>query len=61
MIICFFNEAWSTLIRTVNSVLDRSPPSLLHEVILVDDLSDIDELEPLARFIQRHEKVYIGV
>ncbi|XP_067650336.1 polypeptide N-acetylgalactosaminyltransferase 13-like [Haliotis asinina] len=40
IIICFHNEAWSTLIRTVFSVLDNTPQHLLHEVILVDDASD---------------------
>ncbi|XP_022236726.1 polypeptide N-acetylgalactosaminyltransferase 11-like, partial [Limulus polyphemus] len=39
VIICFYNEALSTLLRTVHSVLDRSPPDLLHEVILLDDNS----------------------
>lgn len=40
VIIAFYNEAWSTLLRTVYSVLETSPDMLLEEVILVDDYSD---------------------
>jgi polypeptide N-acetylgalactosaminyltransferase len=32
VIIIFHNEAVSTLLRTVRSVLDKSPPELLEEV-----------------------------
>ncbi|XP_072307382.1 polypeptide N-acetylgalactosaminyltransferase 11, partial [Eucyclogobius newberryi] len=45
VIICFFNEALSALLRTVHSVLDRTPDVLLHEIILVDDHSELDDLQ----------------
>nr|XP_049694323.1 putative polypeptide N-acetylgalactosaminyltransferase 9 [Helicoverpa armigera] len=45
IIICFFDEAWSTLIRTVTSALNRSPPHLLEQIILVDDNSTMDHLK----------------
>lgn len=49
IIICFYNEDLTTLLRSVYSVFQRTPESILHEVILVDDYSDrCDELgEPL--------------
>uniref|UniRef100_A0A8D3AH57 Polypeptide N-acetylgalactosaminyltransferase n=1 Tax=Scophthalmus maximus TaxID=52904 RepID=A0A8D3AH57_SCOMX len=52
VVICFFNEAFSALLRTVHSVLDRTPAYLLHEVILVDDHSELDELkDDLDRYV----------
>lgn len=44
VVICFFNEAFSALLRTVHSVLDRTPTYLLHEIILVDDHSELGKV-----------------
>ncbi|KAG5326064.1 GALT1 acetylgalactosaminyltransferase, partial [Acromyrmex heyeri] len=41
IIIIFYNEPWSVLLRTVHSVLKGSPPNLLKEIILVDDHKEL--------------------
>ncbi|XP_036376950.1 polypeptide N-acetylgalactosaminyltransferase 11 isoform X2 [Megalops cyprinoides] len=55
VVICFFNEAFSALLRTVHSVLDRTPAYLLHEVILVDDNSELADLkEDLDAYVRQN-------
>ncbi|CAF1270040.1 unnamed protein product [Adineta steineri] len=55
VVIVFKNERWSPVLRTVYSVLNRSPKHLLKEVILVDDQSDIEEMgQRLDDYCEEH-------
>ncbi|KAI5635030.1 glycosyl transferase family 2 domain-containing protein [Phthorimaea operculella] len=45
VIITFYNEAWSTLIRTIHTVLNQSSDHLLKQIILFDDNSDMHHLK----------------
>lgn len=44
VIMVFYNEAASVVLRTVHSVLNKSPPHLIHEILLYDDNSDLEEV-----------------
>ena len=45
VIIIFTNEAWSPLIRTIWSVINRLPAKHLKGILLIDDFSDRVELQ----------------
>lgn len=56
VVIPFFEEHWTTLLRTVVSVVNRSPPHLLREIILVDDGSTMKDFlqSPLDKWLREN-------
>ncbi|XP_065522074.1 polypeptide N-acetylgalactosaminyltransferase 15 isoform X5 [Lathamus discolor] len=58
VIICFHDEAWSTLLRTVHSIMDTAPKASLKDIILVDDLSQQGPLKSaLSEYISKLDGV----
>ncbi|MED6272348.1 N-acetylgalactosaminyltransferase 7 [Characodon lateralis] len=54
VIIVFHNEGWSTLMRTVHSVIKRTPRRYLAEIVLIDDFSNKVHLkERLEEYIKQ--------
>lgn len=56
VVIPFFEEHWTTLLRTVVSVVHRSPPEILRQIILVDDGSTMKDFlqSPLETWLKRY-------
>lgn len=53
IVFIFVNEALSVILRSIHSVMNRTPSHLLKEIILVDDNSNNDELkEKLQDFVK---------
>ncbi|GIY38879.1 putative polypeptide N-acetylgalactosaminyltransferase 10 [Caerostris darwini] len=55
IVVPFHNEHLSTLLRTATSVINRAPPHLIKEVILVDDFSTKAELKhELENYVRKY-------
>ncbi|XP_049717929.1 inactive polypeptide N-acetylgalactosaminyltransferase-like protein 5 [Elephas maximus indicus] len=57
VIICFHNEEFNALFRTVSSVMNLTPHYILEEIILVDDMSEFDDLKEKLDY---HLEVFRG-
>lgn len=55
VVIVFHNEGWSTLMRTVHSVIKRTPRKYLAEIVLIDDFSNKGMLAILTRCLQKRK------
>uniref|UniRef100_A0A672IHW7 Polypeptide N-acetylgalactosaminyltransferase n=1 Tax=Salarias fasciatus TaxID=181472 RepID=A0A672IHW7_SALFA len=54
VVIVFHNEGWSTLMRTVHSVIKRTPRRYLAEIVMIDDFSNKEHLkERLETYVQQ--------
>lgn len=63
VVLVFYNEGTTTLLRTAQSALDRTPPELLKEVLLVDDGNPRDDprvqqqMADIEAYMATHPKV----
>ncbi|XP_068448057.1 N-acetylgalactosaminyltransferase 7 isoform X1 [Clinocottus analis] len=54
VVIVFHNEGWSTLMRTVHSVIKRTPRKYLAEIVMIDDFSNKAHLkERLEEYLKQ--------
>ena len=55
IVICFYNEHYNTLLRSLYSIVNRTPKNLLHEIILINDYSDSEDLhEKIKNYVSLH-------
>ncbi|GLH06072.1 N-acetylgalactosaminyltransferase 7 [Gryllus bimaculatus] len=53
VIIVFQNAIWSSLIRTIYSVINRTPAQFLEEILLLDDYSSLNQEEVMNKYMKK--------
>lgn len=61
VIIVFHNEGWSTLMRTIHSVIKRTPRKYLAEIVMIDDFSNKGITRTLQCFLLFSRGFFSGV
>eukprot|EP00397_Hematodinium_sp_SG-2012_P033484 GEMP01035783.1.p1 GENE.GEMP01035783.1~~GEMP01035783.1.p1 ORF type:complete len:635 (+),score=136.91 GEMP01035783.1:103-2007(+) len=56
IIVVFFNEAFSPLVRSLHSILNYAPPGLIGEIVLVDDGSILSKRPWLGTQLENYVK-----
>ncbi|CAH2014124.1 unnamed protein product [Acanthoscelides obtectus] len=55
VVICFYNEHFQTLLRTIHSILNITASELLEEILLIDDYSDAKNLyADVEKYMKEH-------
>lgn len=62
IVVVFFDEYWSILLRTIHSIYNRTPHELISEIILVNDNSTLPELyDPLQKYVDENFKGLVKI
>ncbi|XP_030325287.1 probable polypeptide N-acetylgalactosaminyltransferase 8 [Calypte anna] len=62
VVLIFMNEALSIILRAITSIINRTPPHLLKEIILIDDCSSNDDLKgPLETHMKNFNAKHPGL
>ncbi|OWF38870.1 polypeptide N-acetylgalactosaminyltransferase 4-like [Mizuhopecten yessoensis] len=60
IVIPLYNEPWSTFERLINGILRHSPRLLIHEIIIIDDMSDLEHLgAPLDKYVEQFDFIRV--
>ena len=59
VVICFYREDLYVLLRTIHSVIERSPREVLKEIVLINDQSDMNIVQNITDHLQNENLVQL--